>query len=94
MALNANELERQIITAFRTQGRLLYPNVLKNVQVTEVPKEDGTFDYEVTEERGPLEIDAQQMTLFARAIAQAVVGHIKANAEVEDTTAAAIWRVK
>lgn len=93
MAMNADELERQILDVFRSEGRALYPNVLKRVEVRQVPREDGTVDTEVTEHRGPLDMDVTAATIMARAIARAVVSHITNSAEVTTTAASGTWRV-
>jgi hypothetical protein len=94
MALSADKLERRIINIFRTTVRSLYPDVVKSVTILEIPKSDGTVKHEVTENRGPLEIEEKNLIPLARAIAQAVVEEITSGAEVSDTTAAQTWRIK
>jgi hypothetical protein len=94
MALNATRLERRIVSTFRATVRSLYPDVVRSVTVREIPKSDGTMDHEVTENRGPLEIEEKHLIPLARAIAQAVVEEIKSGAEVSDAAAAQTWRIK
>ena len=95
MALDATRLENRFISIFRSTVKQLYPNVVKKVDVREIKKEDGTLDHEITEERGPLEIEDQYLVPLARAMAQAVVEEITAGAEVDDTdpTNGGTWRV-
>ena len=95
MALDATRLENRFISLFRSISKQLYPNVVKKVDVREVTKDDGTVDHEITEERGPLEIEDQYLVPLARAMAQAVVEEITAGAEVDDTDAVSggTWRV-
>jgi len=94
VSLSATRLEQRIISIFRVTARSLYPDVVKSVSVRQVPKSDGTVDVELTEHRGPLEVDERYMIPLARAIAQAVVEEIKSGAEVEDTVALQTWRIK
>ena len=69
MAMDSSVLERQIVAIFRSEGRALYPDVLKRVEVRQVPQEDGTVRTETEEHRGPVDIDERAATLMARAIA-------------------------
>lgn len=94
MALDATRLESRIISIFRATIRSLYPDVVKEVTVREIPKNDGTIDHEIVEHRGPLEVEERHMIPLARAIAQAVVEEINSSAEVDDTVAGRFWRVK
>jgi len=95
MALDPTRLETRFISLFRSITRQLYPDVVKNVRVREVKQDDGTMRSEVSEERGPLEIDEQALVPLARAMAQAVCEEIAAGAEVADTdpTNGGTWRV-
>lgn len=93
MAMDADELSAKIVALFREQARTLYPDVVKSVTVQPVPREDGTMDYELTEHRGPLEVDVDAITPLANAIALAVIDHIRDSAEVTDTVAGQNWRI-
>ncbi len=93
MAMDATELSAKIVALFRDQARTLYPDVVKSVTVRPVPREDGTMDYDVTENRGPLEVDTNAIVPLANAIALAVIDHIQDSAEVDDTVAGQKWRI-
>lgn len=93
MAMDANRLEQRIISIFRTTVRSLYPDVVKEVTVREIPKDDGSVSHEIVEHRGPLEVEERHMVPLARAIALAVVEEITSGAEVVDTTATETWRI-
>ena len=93
MPLDADRLEQRFLSIFRQVATDLYPNVVKNTTVTEVKRDDGTLDHEITEERGPMEVDEENLTPLARALARAVVEEIKASAEVTTTAASGTWRV-
>ena len=93
MALDADRLEQRFLAIFRQVASDLFPDVVKNTTVREVKKEDGTLDHEIIEERGPLEIDEENLTPLARALARAVVEEITASAEVTTTASSGTWRV-
>jgi len=93
MSLNADRLERRFLSIFRQVTTDLYPSVVKNTTVKEVKRDDGTLDHEIIEERGPMEINEENLTPLARALARAVVEEIKASAEVQTTAASGTWRV-
>lgn len=93
MALDSAELRTKLVSLFREYSAALYPDVVKSVVVTQVPKEDGQMRFEVTEIRGPLEINEAAIEPLAKAIADAVVEHLLLNGEVVDTAAGQTWRI-
>lgn len=64
-------------------------------EVSQTPKEDGTLETAVTFSSGPVVVDREKVMPLARAIAQAVVDHIKTHAEVQDLdpTNGGTWRI-
>jgi len=95
MALNEAVLANLIADIYHLEMVAAFPTVVKGVEVIEVPREDGTMSYDVTLVRGPNEPDEASIRPMANAIAQAVIRHIKAHAEVNDTDAGAggSWRI-
>ena len=84
MPLNSDTLSRMILSYFKEEMRRAFPEVTKNVSIEEIPTEDGGSDVQVIEEKGPVEINDDEMRPLTNAIARAVTDHIKSCA----TTAA------
>lgn len=97
MAMDASVLEDAIISVLKEVTPQLLPDVVKGVEVSEVPLEDGSSNYETTEQRGPAEVteDGESSTRpLARAIATAVIEHITANAAITGTGVGDDWRIE
>lgn len=97
MAMDAEVLEEAILNVLKEVTPQLLPDVVKGVDVTEVPLEDGSSSYETEEQRGPAEItedgEASSRPL-ARSIATAVIEHITANAVITGTGVGDDWRIE
>lgn len=94
MAMDADVLEQQILDIFVTESELQFARVVKGVNITEVPYEDGTSKYDVELQYGPIEVDVEKSRPLAKAIARAVVDHIARHAQVADIgPGAGTWRI-
>ena len=94
MALNSEELEQAIIVKIQEAARILKPNEVQGVEVQQTPQEDGSTEYNLNEQRGPLEIGEDDIRHLARGIAEAVVAHIAANATITGSGVGTDWRIE
>lgn len=94
MALDETALADAIVAAYTVEMKAAFPEVVKSVTVEQVPKEDGSFEYETSPELGPVEVDEAKFRPTAVAIARAVIEHLKSSAEaVEPSPGTARWRI-
>ena len=93
MALNSDGLTQLIIDKYSAKMRVAFPEVAKGSTVRMIPKEDGTVEYIEETRKGPMEIDEEQFRPLAQAIAESVIEHLRASAEVSDTDAGKKWRM-
>jgi hypothetical protein len=97
MAMNAGELEISIIDILEREHNAINTDEVIGAEIVQTPKEDGTLESTIEFERGTPPFDRTIVVPLARAIAQAVVQHITANAEVGDSgsagTPAGTWRI-
>ena len=93
MALDTLALTQTIISKYKAKMSEAFPDVVKGGTVTQIPKEDGSTEYKVVEQRGPMEIDEEGFRPLAEAIAESVIEHLRSNGQVNDTTAGQNWRI-
>jgi len=93
MALDTLALTQTIISKYKAKMTEAFPDVSKGGTVTQIPKEDGSTDYQVDEQRGPMEIDEEGFRPLAEAVAEAVIEHLRSNGQVNDMTAGKLWRI-
>jgi len=86
MALDAATLATIITVKYKAKMRAAFPDELKGGTVTQIPKEDGSVEYNLEEQRGPIEIDEEGFMPLAEAIAEAVVEHLKASGTIANIT--------
>lgn len=96
MAMDIDSLTDTIVANYSAEMRAAFPEVVKSVTVEQVPKEDGSFEYNTTPQMGPVEVDEAKFRPMARAIAKAVIEHLQSSAYADDTDAGAggQWRIK
>ena len=97
MTMDAEVLEEAIIDVLKEVTPQLLPDTVKGVEVTEVPLEDGSSNFETTEQRGPAEVTEEGEAAtrpLARAIATAVIEHITANAVITGSGVGTDWRIE
>jgi len=96
MAMDIDSLTEAIVTNYSAEMKASFPEVVKSVTVEQIPKEDGSFEYETTPQMGPVEVDEAKFRPMAKAIAKAVIEHIQSSAYADDNdgTAGGDWRIK
>ena len=93
MALDALALTQTIISKYKAKMTEAFPDVPKGGTVSQIPKEDGSTEYQVVEQRGPMEIDEEGFRPLAEAVAEAVIEHLKSNGQVNDVSDGSNWRI-
>jgi hypothetical protein len=86
MALDASVITQIALGKYKAKMAAAFPDVVKGGTVEKVPKEDGTFEYNLEEQRGPMEIDEKGVLPLLESLAEAVVEHLKSSGEIPDTT--------
>lgn len=82
MSMDKSTLENLIVKGVQDAFSALYPDVVVSVDVQQIPKEDGSTDFKVTETRGPMKPDEKAIRALARGIAHGIVEHLKEHAVV------------
>lgn len=86
MALNAGTVTSIALARYQEKMQEEFPDVVKNQRILKLSRDDGSVEYEVLEERGPIEIDIKSIKPLISAIAEAVVEHITEHGEVRNVT--------
>lgn len=95
MAMDIDSLTESIVQNYSSEMKAAFPEVVKSVTVEQVPKEDGSFEYNTTPQTGPVEVDEAKFRPMARAIAKAVIEHLQSSAYADDTSVnPGQWRIK
>lgn len=84
MTMSVDSLTESIVSLYKLEAAAAFPQMTKSVTVGQIPKEDGSFEYSVTAVKGPAEVDEDKFRPLAKAIAQAVIEHLKSSAEAVD----------
>lgn len=92
MALDANVLAELAFVKYQENMRAENPNVLKNRKTLEIPRDDGTVDYQFEDELGPIEIVKKDIMPLLLAVSEAVVEHLTEHAEIQSVSAGAVTR--
>lgn len=82
MSMDKVTLENLITKGIQDAYSQLFPDVIVNVEVAQIPKEDGSSDFKITETRGPLKPDENAIRALARGIAHGIVEHLREHAVV------------
>lgn len=82
MSMDKRTLENLIVKGIQDAYSDLFPDVIVDVDVAQIPKEDGSTDYKITETRGPLKPEEKAIRALARGIAHGIVEHLKEHAVV------------
>ena len=95
MSMDADSLATLIVSNYKREMREAFPSVVKSVNIEQVPKEDGTLEYQIENVTGPAEVDEARFRPLAKAIAAAIVSHLNSSAEADDTdpTNGGKWRI-
>lgn len=86
MALDSNAIAQIALGRYKAKMAAAFPDVVKGGTVEQIPKEDGTVEFQSTEQRGPMEIDEEGILPLLEAMAEAVVEHLKSSGEVPNIT--------
>lgn len=82
MAMNKDTLENLIVKGIQDAYSAMYPDEVLHVTVNQIPKEDGSTDFKLVEDRGPLKPDEKAIRALARGIAHGIVEHLREHAVV------------
>ena len=93
MAMDADSLAKSIVANYTAEMKATFPDVVKSVTVEQIPKEDGSFEFNTTPVMGPVEVDEAKIMPLAKAIAKGVVEHLESSAEANDIAAGLKWRI-
>ena len=93
MALSSKALAQLAMSKYKSKMSAAFPDVSKGGTVTQIPKEDGSVEYQVTVQRGPMEIDEAAILPLLESLAEAFVEHIKSSGEAIDVSAGQNWRI-
>jgi hypothetical protein len=94
MSMSISSLTEAIVATYKLEMRVAFPAIVKSVTVEQIPKEDGSFEYNVIPVMGPVEVDEARFRPMAKAIAKAVIEHIASSAEAIDVIASERWRIE
>ena len=94
MALDPLTLTQTIVSKYKAKMSAAFPDIVKGGTVVQIPKEDGSTEYQTVEQRGPMEINEEGFRPLAEAVAEAVIEHLKSSGQVDDTTAGSKWRIE
>ncbi len=78
--MNEDQLAEQAINIYKEEMRS--QRAVLNRVITQRPREDGSIQYTATDQIGPIEIDAEKMRPLMKALARAIINHLKNNAVV------------
>lgn len=86
MALSSSTLAQLALSKYKAKMAEAFPDVVKGGTVRQIPKEDGTTEYEAEEQRGPIEVDEEKIRPLFEAMAEAVVEHLISSGQVPNVT--------
>jgi hypothetical protein len=86
MALDAAVVAQMALGKYKAKMAAAFPDVVKGGTVIQIPKEDGTVEYESQEQRGPMEVDEVGILPLLEALAEAVVEHLRGSGTVPGIT--------
>lgn len=92
MALSSTVLAELAFVKYQEKMREQFPEVVKSRTVLEIPRADGSTDYEFQEETGPIEIKQEDIMPLLSALAEAIVEHMTEHAEVQSVANGTVTR--
>jgi len=92
MALSSDVLSELTFSKYQGKMQAAHPLVLKHRKVREVPRDDGSVDYAIDEEHGPIEVKREDIMPLIQAMSEAIVEHFTEHAEVQDVANGALTR--
>lgn len=84
MGLSAAVLAESAFAKYREKMEEQHPNVVKSRKMSKIPRADGSVDYAFQEDVGPIEVRREAIMPLLSALAEAIVEHVEASAEVYD----------
>ena len=95
MSMDVDSLTETIVSSYTAEMKAAFPEVVKSVTVEQIPKEDGSFEYNTTPQMGPVEVDEAKFRPLAKAIAKSVIEHLQSSAIADDTSInPGQWRIR